>query len=189
MPRKQPARARDSGASRTAILEAARQRFAKEGYERATVRAIAADAEIDPAMVMRYFGNKEKLFAAAADFDLKLPDLGAVPKPRIGVTLVEHFLDRWEQDDTFMALLRAAATNDAAAKRIRGVLAGQVAPALAALSPEPERAPLRAALVASQILGMALCRYVLRVPPAVSMSRAELVTWLAPTIQRYVNGC
>ena len=66
---------RRSDRTRAAILAAARERFAADGYERATIRAIAADAAIDPAMVMRYFGNKEKLFAAAAEFDLRLPDL------------------------------------------------------------------------------------------------------------------
>lgn len=77
-------------------MTAARERFATEGYERATVRAIAADAGIDPAMVMRYFGSKERLFAAAAEFDLRLPDLAAVPADEIGAVLVGHFLDRWE---------------------------------------------------------------------------------------------
>jgi AcrR family transcriptional regulator len=169
-------------------LAAARERFAAEGYERATIRAIAADAEIDPAMVMRYFGNKEKLFAAAADFDLRLPDLAAVPRSCVGAALVEHFISRWEEDDTFMALLRAAATNEAAAKRVRTVLAGQVAPVIAAISGEPDRAGVRAGLVASQILGMALCRYVLRLPPVVGLSRAEVIGWLGPTVQRYVTG-
>jgi AcrR family transcriptional regulator len=169
-------------------LVAARERFAAEGYERATIRAIAADADIDPAMVMRYFGSKEKLFAAAADFDLRLPDLAALPRSRAGAALVDHFISRWEEDDTFMALLRAAVTNEAAAKRVRAVLAGQVAPVVAAISGEPERAGIRAGLVSSQILGMALCRYVLRLPPVVGMSRAEVVGWLGPTVQRYVTG-
>jgi AcrR family transcriptional regulator len=62
---------RKSDRTRAAILTAARERFGADGYERATIRAIAADAAIDPAMVMRYYGNKEKLFAAAAEFDLR----------------------------------------------------------------------------------------------------------------------
>src|SRR5581483_12081414 len=99
---------RRSDATRAAILTAARERFAADGYERATIRAIAADAGIDPAMVMRYYGNKEKLFAAAAEFDLDLPDLAAVRPQRLGATLVGHFLHRWERDDALVALLRAA---------------------------------------------------------------------------------
>jgi AcrR family transcriptional regulator len=176
-----------SEATKSAILEAARERFAADGYERATIRAIAAEAGIDPALVMRYFGNKEKLFAAAADFDLRLPDPAAVPRNRVGAVLVGHFVDRWEADDTFMALLRAAATHEAAAKRVRGVLGKQVAPLILALA-GGDRVEVRSALVASQMLGLALCRYVLCLPPLVAMSRDDLVEWLAPTVQRYVTS-
>lgn len=188
MPRKPKVRSRDAEASRAAILAAARQRFAADGYDRATVRAIAGDVGIDPAMVIRYFGSKEKLFAEAADFDLRLPDLTALPRTRIGAAVVNHFVERWEEDDTFMALVRAAATHEAAAKRVRGVLLAQVTPAIAKLSEDTARAPERAGLVASQLLGMALCRYVLKLPPLVGMSRAEIVAWLGPTISRYVMG-
>src|SRR5689334_23512502 len=94
---------RRSDATRAAILAAARERFAADGYERATIRAIAADADIDPSMVMRYYGSKGKLFAAAAAFDLRLPDLDALPVGQLGALLVAHFLDRWESDDTLMA--------------------------------------------------------------------------------------
>lgn len=181
-------RSRDADASRAAILAAARQRFAADGYERATIRAIAGDVGIDPAMVIRYFGNKEKLFAEAADFDLRLPDLTTLPRTRIGTALVEHFIERWEADDTFMALLRAAATQEAAAMRVRAVLSVQVTPAVEKLSANAARAPERAGLVASQLLGMALCRYVLKLPPLVGMSRAEVVAWLGPTVSRYVMG-
>ena len=188
MPRQRSPRLRGSENTKADILTAAREHFAAAGYERATIRAIAADAKIDPALVMRYFGSKEKLFAAAADFDLRLPDLTALPRERLGAALVEHFIDRWEADDTFMALVRSAVTNEAAAKRVRSVLAGQVAPVIGVLSGEPATAGLRAGLVASQILGMALCRYVLRLPPVVAMSRPEVVKWLGPTVQRYVTG-
>jgi AcrR family transcriptional regulator len=179
---------RRSDATRAAILSAARERFAADGYERATIRAIAADAGIDPAMVMRYFGNKEKLFATAAEFDLRLPDLSAVPRDEIGARLVAHFLYRWEDDETLTALLRAAVTNAPALERVQGIFAGQVAPAAATLCPDPAQAPSRAGLVASQILGMALCRYVLRLPPSAAMPNADVVAWLGPTVQRYLTA-
>src|SRR5690349_24111757 len=101
---------RRSDATRAAILAAARERFAADGFERATIRAIAADARIDPSMVMRYYGNKESLFTAAADFDLRLPDLGGIPAEAVGESLARHFLDRWDDDETLMALLRADVT-------------------------------------------------------------------------------
>src|SRR5215213_11453234 len=116
MPKPAPSPApRRSDATKAAILRAAREQFASSGYQGATIRAIATAAGIDPAMVMRYFGNKEKLFAAAAEFDLRLPDLSDMPRKDVGAALVEHFLNRWEDDETLMALLRTGVTNEAAA--------------------------------------------------------------------------
>ncbi|WP_328397900.1 TetR family transcriptional regulator [Streptomyces sp. NBC_00390] len=178
---------RRSDTTKAAILEAARERFAADGYERATIRAIARDAGIDPSMVMRYYGNKEGLFAAASEFDLRLPELRALPAKHIGAVLVSHFLDRWEQDEVLTALLRASVTNAAAAERAHEIFREQLGPVAAGVCPDPAQAPRRAALAASQILGMALARYVLRFPPAVEMSREEVVRWLAPTVQRYLT--
>ncbi|REK85681.1 TetR/AcrR family transcriptional regulator [Streptomyces inhibens] len=183
-----PARPRRSAATRAAILAAARDRFAADGYERATIRAIAKDARIDPSMVMRYYGNKEGLFAAASEIDLRAPDLSRVPREELGARLVRHFLERWECDETLTAMMRVGVTNEAGAERMRGVFAEQMGPVLAAVSPVPEEAPTRAALIASQILGMALCRYVLHLPPAVGLSHDEVVAWLAPTVQRYLTA-
>ncbi|GAA3962701.1 TetR/AcrR family transcriptional regulator [Actinoplanes auranticolor] len=179
-------RPRRSDGTRAAILRAARERFAADGYERATIRAIAADAEIDPSMVMRYYGNKERLFAAAAEFDLRLPALSGVPEEEIPAVLVGHFLDRWEGDETLMALLRAGVTNPAAAERMRQIFATQLGPLAERLAPDEPHT--RAGLVASQVLGLALCRYVLELPPVVAMDRADLISWLAPTVRQYLLG-
>src|SRR5690348_1657231 len=108
---KQPPRPKKSELTRASILKAARERFAAEGYERTTMRAVAADANIDPALIARYFGNKEGLFAEAAEFDLRMPSFGDVPVSRRGRALATHFFDRWEGDDNLKALLRAAATH------------------------------------------------------------------------------
>ncbi|MER6999956.1 TetR family transcriptional regulator [Streptomyces sp. NPDC000410] len=179
---------RRSDATRAAILEAARERFAADGYERATIRAIARDAGIDPSMVMRYYGNKEGLFAAASEFDLRLPELGSMPAKHIGAVLVSHFLDRWEGDEVLLAMVRVGVTNEAGAQRLRQMFAEQVVPLAAGVCPVPAEAPRRAALVGSQILGMALARYVLHIPPAVDMTKEEVVAWLAPTVQRYLTA-
>ncbi|MFI7430355.1 TetR family transcriptional regulator [Micromonospora sp. NPDC049836] len=181
-------RARRSDATRAAILRAARERFAADGYDRATIRAIAADARIDPSMVMRYYGSKEGLFAAAAEFDLRLPDLGAVPPDRLGETLARHFLRRWEGDETLAALLRAASTNPGAAERMRGVFAEQLAAEVARLGTDPALTARRAGLVASQVLGLAFARYIVGLPPVVEMAADELAAWVAPTLQRYLTG-
>jgi len=182
------ARPRRSDGTRAAILAAARARFAADGYERATIRAVASDAAIDPSMVMRYFGSKEGLFAAAADFELRLPDLNAMPRHRIGHLTAEYFLQRWEDDGTLQALLRVGATNEAAAERLRQIFAEQLAPVVAAVAPPGADVAARAGLVASQVLGLALTRYVLRLPPVAAMPRDDLVRWVGPTLQRYLTA-
>jgi AcrR family transcriptional regulator len=174
--------------AREAILGAARTRFATDGYDRATVRAIAADAGVDPSMVMRYFGSKRQLFARTADFDLRLPDLTAIARERIGHVLAAHLLDRWEGDEALQILLRTATTDADAAERMRGIFAGQLAPQITTITGDPGTAATRAGLVATQALGAALCRYVLQLPPVVAMSPADLVAWLAPVLQRYLAG-
>jgi AcrR family transcriptional regulator len=198
-------RPRRSDRTRASILEAARRRFARDGYERATIRAIAADARIDPSMVMRYFGSKQGLFAAAAEIDLRLPDLRGAPRSRLGERLVAHFLSRWEGplaaplsqppepdadegqvDEALLVLLRAAVTNDDAAERMRALLLEQVAPAVAAVAPDLPEA--RAGMVVSQVLGLALCRYVLRMPAVAELDHDTLVARFGPTIQRYLTG-
>src|SRR3954469_21081878 len=95
--------ARRSDATRATILAAARERFAADGYEKATIRAIARDAKIDPSMVMRYYGNKAALFAEAVAIDPGLPGLPLEPRDAIGRTLVRHFLTLWEENDELHA--------------------------------------------------------------------------------------
>jgi AcrR family transcriptional regulator len=178
-------RHRSSERTKAAILAAARERFAAAGYEGATIRAIAADAGIDPAMVMRYFGSKDRLFAAAAEFDLRFPDLSGVDRAHVGEALVSHFLSRWEGDEALIVLLRASTTNAVAAQRMHQIFIAQVEPMVATLV--GGKAALRAGLIATQVLGFALCRYVLRLPPVVGMSRDDIVAWLGPTIQGYLE--
>ncbi|MFD0272013.1 TetR/AcrR family transcriptional regulator [Streptomyces sp. NPDC127106] len=183
--------------TRAAILRAARDRFAAQGYERTTIRAVAADAGIDPSMVMRYFGSKQGLFdaalAAAAggegggedEIDLRIPDLSGVPADRLAETVLGHFIDRWEgdpADDALLVLLRSAVTNEQAAARVRAVFAGQAFPALAAVL-GPERAAACAGLVVSQLLGLALTRYLLRVPAVTALDRPSLVAAYAPALR------
>ena len=182
-----PARPRRSDATRAAILRAARERFAADGYERATIRAIATEAGIDPSMVMRYYGSKENLFARAAQFDLRLPDLSAVPRRKLGETLTRVFLDRWDQSDALPILLRAAMTNTAAASQLQAIYRDQLAAAVAAIAPEAE-AQERAGMVATQALGLAICRYVLKFPPLAEMPGDQVVARFSPTLQRYLTS-
>ena len=174
-----------SDRTRAAILRAARERFAAQGYERTTIRAVAADADIDPSMVMRYFGNKAQLFDAALAIDLRLPDLTAVAPDELAKALVRHFLDRWEgdpADDALLVLLRSAVTNEHAAARMHEIFATQIAPALAATL-GPELAARRAGLVSSQLLGLGLTRYLLRLPAVTTLTPDEIENGLAPAIK------
>jgi AcrR family transcriptional regulator len=177
-----------SDRTRAQILTAAQVLFAERGYDATTIRDIASRAAIDPAMVIRYFRNKDELFARAASIRLDLPDLRDVDTSRIGETLARRFLDVWEglESGREMAiLLRSAASNDFAARRVRDVFAAQVGKAIATIGPQ-DTAGRRAGLVASQLLGLALCRYILRLPPVVGLSREEIVRDIGATLQRYI---
>ncbi|MGO8962405.1 TetR/AcrR family transcriptional regulator [Mycobacterium sp.] len=177
---------RSSEDTKAAILAAARERFGAAGFQAATIRAIAADAGIDPSMVMRYFGSKDKLFAAAAEFDLRFPDFTELDRTQVGRSLVAHFLERWEGDEALVILLRSSATNAEAAQRMQQIFSTQLHPLVATLVPAAETR-WRSGLIATQILGLAWCRFVLRLPPVVKMTRAEIVDGIGPTIQRYLG--
>jgi AcrR family transcriptional regulator len=181
---------RKSARTRAAILKAAQELFAELGYERTTVRDIAARAAIDPAMVMRYFGSKDALFARATAIDLKLPDLTRVAPSNFGETLIRHFLDVWEgpsTNGTLTILLRTSVSNEEIAAKVRNVFAGQVLPMLARVA-DPAEPATRAGLISSQLLGLALCRYVLKVPPVVAMSPERIVACYGPLLQRHLTG-
>ncbi len=180
-----------SQATREAILAAARAEFSARGYEATTIRGVAAVAEIHPSMVMRYYSNKDGLFDAAIDVDLALPDLERVPVRRRGEVLARHLVERWEgrlADEALMLLLRSVATNPAAAERARSISAGQVLRMVERVVADPAEAPVRAAMISSQVLGIALCRYVVKIPPLVDMDAEMLVAALAPSLQHHLTG-
>jgi AcrR family transcriptional regulator len=179
---------RSEGTRRT-ILDAARSHFAARGYEQTTIRAVAAQAGIDASMVMRYFGSKAGLFAAAATIDLDPPDLASASPRRRGEVLVRHFVGRWERDpseDMLVFLLRTAVTNESVAEQLQMTFNRMVVGPLVALEyPDAER---RAALIGSQLMGLGLCRYILRLEPLASLSGDEVVAGIGPTIQRYLTA-
>jgi AcrR family transcriptional regulator len=175
---------RDGQATRAAILEIARSQFGSHGFERTTIRSVASEAGVDPALVMHYFGSKAELFAAASRFDITFPDLSSVAPDRVADVLVPMFIGAWGPQGPFLPLLRAAATNPVAAEALLQVFVDQVAPALAAVV--PDHAADRAALVGSQLLGLATARYILGVPPLAGMGDAQLIAWLRPVLAHYL---
>lgn len=183
-------RAGSSGA-REQILRAARQQFASQGYDGASIRAIAAAANVDPALVRHYFGNKEHLFiqvvglpADPADF---VPQLLAQGVDGLGVRLASLFLEVWDRPDgPFVALLRSVTTNDQAATMLREFVTRVVLEPLAATL-ELDQPQLRAALAGSQLVGLAMMRYVVKVEPIGSMPRDELARFVGPVLQDYFS--
>lgn len=192
----------DSG-TRAAILGAARKRFGDHGYAGATIRTIAADAGVDPALVHHFFGTKERLFAAAMRLPLVPGEvLGAALVPGVrapGRSLGEHLLrtvlSAWEVDevrDTFLGLLRSAVTSEQAATMLREFVAdsilGRLAEVAGARGGGTAEADYRAALVASQVVGLALARYVLGLEPLAAASQDDLAAAIGPTLERYLTG-
>ena len=179
-----------SETTRHAILAAAQRQFYENGYDGASVRRIARAVPIDPAMIMRYFGSKEGLFSAAVVIDLKLPDPGAIPRDRAGAALVAHFLNLWEGDRSAIGLpilLRSAVSNQDASDKIRAVFEKQVAPTVAGLTGADD-ADTRAGLIVSQLFGLALCRYILKLPPVAEMTQDEIIAQIGPVVQGHLSG-
>ncbi|GAA4937712.1 AcrR family transcriptional regulator [Nonomuraea thailandensis] len=179
-----------SAATRNAILSAARKLLVERGYEAMTIRAVASQVGVDPSMVMRYYGSKAGLFNAAVDVDLQLDKLARPPRERLGELIVRHFLYRWEgeqADDVLILLLRSASTNPMAAERMREVFATQITALVGRLTGAPD-AEHRAALASTQLLGLALTRYVLRFPPMVDAGVDTLARDIGPVVQHYLTG-
>lgn len=179
---------RTSAETKASILAAARELFGSVGYGRTTIRAVAQRANIDPSMVIRYFGSKQRLFSDAAEFDLRLPDLSLAPRERVGSVLAGHFIDRWEADDALVILLRTSVTDDTVADRMRSIFTSQLLPIAEKLHDDQDEAARRASLAASQVLGIALSLYILKFPPLAAMDREEIIEWIGPTLQRYLVG-
>lgn len=179
-------RPRNAAETRADILAAARQRFGADGYERTTLRAVAADVGVDAALVIRYFGSKQDLFAAAADFSIELPNLSDVEPDRLADVLLPRFFAVWEYDGTFLALLRAAMTSQTAADAMRAVFAAQVAPVLTTVTPDHHLE--RAGLLGAFVIGLATTRYVLSNPAVANLGHDDLVAWTRPVIRQILVG-
>lgn len=175
--------------TRDRILDAARSLFGEVGFERCTVRAVAAAAGIHPSLVMRYFTDKEGLFAAAVRFDLRFPDLSTIPPNQRGQAMAEHFISRWEGSHAgteLPALLRIAVTHPRGRDQLFEIFREQVAPSVYKLV-SPERAPLCSALIATQAIGLAFTRYVIKLPVVVALSATQLVEHIGATFQGYLD--
>lgn len=162
---------RSADQTREAILCSTRKVFAEKGYERATIRAIAADAGCDPALVMRYFGCKHELFQVAVSSPFEtFPD--AQPgEPGDLASVAEALLEAWRQDPTFFGMLRAAASNEEAADSMRRFFDARVRehqPRVTGLPPD------EAVCFGAMIVGVAWAREITKIAPLSEMSSAEI---------------
>jgi AcrR family transcriptional regulator len=183
--------------TRQAIVEAARGDFAEQGYDGTSLRGIARRAAVDPALVHHYFGGKAQLFAAVMDIPADPAALiGAVvegPREQVGEALVRTFLAVWDSEEgrqRFQALMRAAVTHEEATRMLREFLTrevfGRVVGSLAAEGERPADLELRAGMAASQMVGLAMMRYIVEFPAVVDAGHDELAALVGPTIQRYL---
>jgi AcrR family transcriptional regulator len=191
-------RAGESG-TREAILSASRAQFAEHGYEGATIRSIARAAGVDAALVHHYYGSKERLFAAAMQLPLVPSEVITAaltqrdPGESLGTHMVRTALSVWESAevrDAFLTMLRSALTSEQAAATLREFITEAILRPLASAADGgvAERTPFRASLVATQMLGLALGRYLLRFEPVAGATADELAVAVGPTIDRYLTG-
>jgi AcrR family transcriptional regulator len=180
--------------TKASILEAARRAFAEKGFDQSSIRAIAGDAGVDPALVHHYFGTKEKLFLAAMNAPINpgelIPQALSGPREQAGERLVRMALTVWDSPagSAAVAMFRSAMSNEWTARLLREFVVTQILRrAVASLVLDPAEAPLRTSLVATQIAGMMIGRYVLRIEPMASADREVLVAAIAPNVQRFLD--
>jgi AcrR family transcriptional regulator len=191
-PVRRPGRRPGPSSSREDILAAARVLFGERGYDKASIRAIARVAGVDPALVHHYFGTKEELFAAAMQLPVDpatlLPHLLAGPRAELGERLVRTFLQLWGDPrlrPQFVGVIRSATTSEQGAALLREFISAQI---LARIAERLEVPRLNLTAVAAQLVGIVMLRYVLQVEPLASADEDELAALVGPTLQRYLDA-
>jgi AcrR family transcriptional regulator len=179
--------------TRDAILTVARRRFATRGYDATSLRGIATEAQVDPALIIHYFGSKEGLFVAAAGLPAEFPGLlsglAALPPGDFAQALVRAYLGVVDSDPSrsaILALVRSAVSNETAATMLREFLTSALLKVIAGRVGR-EDARLRASLVAAQLIGVAMLRHVLRVEPLVKATHDEIAALVTPAIEQYLH--
>jgi len=180
--------------SRDAVLKAAKHRFAVEGYDKATLRAIATDAHVDPSMLLYLFGSKAELFRESLRLIIDpdaLVEAMAEGDDDIGTRMVRTYLAIWEHPDTaasMVAMLQSATSNSDAHDAFRSFIQSYVLTAVSGVLGGDEQASVRALLAATSLVGTAILRYVMRVAPLADLTVDEVVRLVAPTVTRYLTA-
>jgi AcrR family transcriptional regulator len=180
--------------TKQSILDAARRIFAERGFDKASIRAIATEAKVDPALVHHYFGTKDKLFLASMNAPIDpaelLPKALSGPREEVGERLVRTVLSVWDSPagTAALAVFRSALSNEWTARLLREFVITQVLRrAVAELALDPAEAPMRSALLGTQIAGLLTTRYVLKIEPVASASAESLVKAIGPNVQRFLT--
>lgn len=178
--------------SRARIIASAVDDFGEKGYDGATIRSIAARAGVDSALVHHYFGTKADLFAEAVGIplrpDIDVPRIVAGPRDEVGERLIRYVLEAFEQPEVRrrgVMLLRTAIGSRVTTPLLAGFLSRELLSRISR-SLDVDDADLRASLVASQIAGMLIARYVLKLPALAAAPVDDLVARVGPTVQRYL---
>ncbi|MET3805745.1 AcrR family transcriptional regulator [Nakamurella sp. UYEF19] len=181
--------------TRRQILEAAREAFAANGFAKASIRRIAALAGVDPALVHHYFGSKDDLFLATVEVEINprmvVEQLVAGGTDGLGTRMIGAILQVWESPAgaSLVAAVRTAVGDPGSATAIGQFVTTEiVARLLRSMHHAPAEAERRGALIVSQVLGVVIGRYVLRVGALAAMDRADLVASVGPTLQYYLTG-
>lgn len=181
--------------TREGILAAAREAFAERGYDGASIRQIAGMAGVDPALVHHYFGTKDQLFLDAVQAPIDpakiIPQALVGDRDGTGERLVRTMLGVWDSPAGTAAagMLRSAVGNELIAKMLREFIMQRIFRRVAKeLELDPTEAPIRLNLAASQIAGLIMVRYILKVEPLASVAPETIVALIGPTVQRYLTG-
>lgn len=176
------------------ILQAAREAFAQTGWAGTTIRSVARAADVDPALVYHYFGSKEGLLDAATApeprFLERVAHTWTVPQAELGRALIEVLLANWADPEIgpfLRAVLQTAAHEATTREKLRQVVERSLM-GVSQLGADERDRQVRSGLIASQLMGFAMMRYVWQIEPIASMDEAEIVAAIAPNLQRYVDG-
>lgn len=181
---------RDAAQTRARILRTAQEHFSVHGYERTTVRAVAADAGVAANLITRYFGGKRGLLAAATEVELHVVDSLPGSRAGLGTRIAARVVERWERragEDPLLIMLRAATTDPEAAAHMGEFFRRQAAVPLTEHLGGPDGAE-RAAAVGVIIMGTVVQRYVLRTGPLARAEPAQVVAWLGHALSRVITG-
>jgi AcrR family transcriptional regulator len=191
---RRPGRRPGANQTRQAILSAARAEFAEHGFGGATVRAIARSADVDPALVLHFFGSKRVLFTAATSWPFEtseaLERIVTGPRSRLGHRMVAFMLSVWEDPERrepMLGMLRAATTDPQAAELVKDSFMTLVLGPVGETLDKPD-AELRMTFCSSQLIGLGIARYILHMEPLASLDAEQTVEIVGPSLQRYMTG-